>query len=75
MSPSLSTLPQEQSQRAEDEWLFGWDAKPGIVSVWASREGAAVIWRRAGSRVACETARFRPWLFAAGLADLARETL
>ncbi len=71
MALSPSTLSQEQRERAEDEWLFGWDATPGIVSVWASREGAAVIWRREGERVICETARFRPWLFAATLADLA----
>ncbi len=30
----------------EDEYLFGRDPLPGIVSVWASRDGRAVVWRR-----------------------------
>ena len=24
----------------EDEWLWGWDDTPGIVSVWAEADGA-----------------------------------
>ena len=57
----------------QDEWLFGWDTLPGIVSVWANRGGLAVIWRReaGGERVERVTERFRPWLFAATLADVA----
>ncbi len=56
-----------------DEWLFGWEQMPGIVSVWANRTGLAVIWRRdrAVERVVRVTERFRPWLFATTLADLA----
>ena len=30
----------------EDEWLWGWDPTPGIVSVWAEPSGRAVAWRR-----------------------------
>ncbi|HEY7357511.1 MAG TPA: DNA polymerase domain-containing protein [Ktedonobacterales bacterium] len=71
MSSSLPALPEETIEPARDERLFGWDQTPGIVSVWASREGQAVIWRRAGGQVTCESERFRPWLFAATLADLA----
>ncbi|MFN8496480.1 MAG: DNA polymerase domain-containing protein [Anaerolineae bacterium] len=56
----------------QDEELFGWDDTPGIVSVWADREGHALVWRRAGDRVLCERERFRPWLFAAHLDDLRR---
>ena len=26
----------------EDEWLWGWDPTPGIVSVWAERNGRAI---------------------------------
>jgi DNA polymerase I len=70
MLPVSSDILQEPMGDLEDERLFGWDATPGIVSVWASREGQAVIWRREGGRVRCETERFRPWLFATTLADL-----
>lgn len=31
----------------DDEWLWGWDATPGIVSVWAEPDGIALVWRRA----------------------------
>jgi DNA polymerase elongation subunit (family B) len=54
-----------------EEWVYGWDPTPGIVSVWADRDGQALIWRREGGRVVREAARFRPWLFAAHLDDLA----
>src|SRR5579863_3648126 len=56
--------------RIEDEYLFGWDATPGIVSVWANRAGEAIIWRREGERVTCTRERYRPWVFAAALDDL-----
>jgi DNA polymerase I len=56
--------------RSEDEYLFGWDSLPGIVSVWASRDGRAVIWRREGERVLRVKETFRPWLFATTLDDL-----
>ncbi len=64
---------QAQPVDTQDEWLFGWDALPGIVSVWANRSGLAVIWRRepGSERVERVTERFRPWLFAATLADVA----
>ena len=47
-----------------DEWLWGWDPTPGIVSVWADGDGHAVVWRRLPDTGALvrETARFRPWL-------------
>jgi DNA polymerase elongation subunit (family B) len=53
-----------------DEWLFGWDPTPGIVSVWADRDGCARIWLRSGAGLLCTEERFRPWLFAAHLDDL-----
>jgi DNA polymerase, archaea type len=53
-----------------DELLFGWDPTPAIVSAWADRDGRALVWRRVGGRTVCERERFRPWLFAADLADL-----
>src|SRR5438132_5187259 len=66
-----STHTRETSSQKEDERLFGWDATPGIVSVWASRNGQALVWRREGERITCTSERFRPWLFATSLADLA----
>ncbi len=54
----------------DDAWLFGWDPLPGIVSVWADHSGHALLWQRDGGAVRCLAARFRPWLFAAGLDDL-----
>ncbi len=50
--------------RREDEWVWGWDSTPGIVSVWADLSGRATVWRRnpqAGELIV-EEARFRPWL-------------
>ena len=52
MSSSLSA-PSEKTGQIQDERLFGWDMTPGIVSVWASREVQAVIWRRVADQVVC----------------------
>ena len=75
MSLNLPARTNAQST-AIDERVFGWDPTPGIVSVWANREGRAVVWRRELSeqqgqgRVLCTSEQFRPWLFAASLDDL-----
>jgi DNA polymerase elongation subunit (family B) len=63
MMPSLTS---------EDEWLWGWDATPGIVSLWADATGRALVWRRLPSsgELVRETARFRPWMLLDSLADL-----
>ncbi len=53
-----------------DEYLFGWEATPGIVSVWASRTGKAFVWQRLGDRISCTRETFRSWLFATTLDDL-----
>ncbi|HUA61661.1 MAG TPA: ribonuclease H-like domain-containing protein, partial [Verrucomicrobiae bacterium] len=56
----------------EDEWVWGWDATPGIVSVWAGLDGRAGVWRRmpqTGELIREET-RFRPWLVLDRLDDL-----
>ncbi|MDX2004971.1 MAG: DNA polymerase domain-containing protein [Meiothermus sp.] len=53
-----------------DALLFGWDKTPGIVSVWADREGRALVWRRTEAGLVCEQDRYRPWLYAAHLEDL-----
>ncbi len=56
----------------EDEWLWGWDPTPGIVSVWAEADGRAFVWRRLPETRALvrEEVRFRPWLLLASLVDL-----
>jgi DNA polymerase elongation subunit (family B) len=47
----------------QDEWLWGWDSTPGIVSIWADLSGRALIWRRllASGELLREETRFRPW--------------
>ena len=62
---------QEPPLPNEDEYLFGWDPTPGIVSVWANREGQAIIWQRLGEHIVSSRERFRPWLFATSLQDVA----
>ncbi len=55
----------------KDEWLWGWDATPGIVSVWADGTGHAIVWRRlpdTGTLVR-EEERFRPWLLIDEIGD------
>jgi DNA polymerase elongation subunit (family B) len=54
-----------------DEWLWGWDPTPGIVSVWAENTGRASVWRRPdGGALVREEAHFRPWLLLDSLEDL-----
>ena len=58
--PNLSGFSQEH----QDEWLWGWDPTPGIVSVWADADGSATVWRRppGAGHLVRESVRFRPWL-------------
>ena len=55
-----------------DELLRGWDPTPGIVSVHATRDGRATIWRRlpGTGELVCESDRFRPWLLLEHVDDL-----
>lgn len=53
-----------------EEWLWGWDATPGIVSVWAEGSGRATVWRRVNGELIREQERFRPWLLLDRLDDL-----
>jgi DNA polymerase, archaea type len=61
-----------QERTTEDEWLWGWDPTPGIVSVWAQADGRATVWRRlpASGELVREESRFRPWLLLDRLDDL-----
>ncbi len=54
----------------EDEWLWGWDPTPGIVSVWAEGDGIVHLWRRIGGALIHEQARFRPWLLTSSIEGL-----
>jgi len=56
----------------EEEWLWGWDPTPGIVSVWADTSGRATVWRRIANtgELVREEERFRPWLLLDRLDDL-----
>jgi DNA polymerase, archaea type len=57
-------MPRPDPTTPEDEWLWGWDSTPGIVSVWADGDGRADVWRRipATGALVHEVARFRPWM-------------
>lgn len=56
----------------EDEWLYGWDTTPGIVSVWAEPDGRALVWRRdpTSGALTREAETFRPWVLTSSLSDL-----
>lgn len=70
----MSGAPRELGlvSSVEDEWLWGWDPTPGIVSVHASQDGRALVWRRIAETgvLVREEERFRPWLLLAHLDDL-----
>ncbi len=57
---------------SQHEWLWGWDTTPGIVSVHATIDGRATVWRRIPESASLleEHERFRPWLIIAHLEDL-----
>src|SRR3954463_9470419 len=58
--------------RREDEWIFGWDPAPGIVSVWAESNGIAHVFRRVPDtgQLIHEKEHFRPWVILDRLDDL-----
>lgn len=72
---SESSSPPEHAttrSRGEDEWLWGWDPTPGIVSVWAEPDGRATVWRRIPKtgELVREDERYRPWILLDRLDDL-----
>jgi len=73
VSPAAGNAPSDSTSLAEDEWLWGWDPTPGIVSVWAEPDGRAFVWRRIPEtgQLVRDDVRFRPWLVIAALDDLA----
>ena len=62
----------DPESKRQDEWLWGWDETPGIVSVWAEAEGRALVWRRIPTtgELVREEAGFRPWILLDRLDDL-----
>ena len=56
----------------EEEWLSGWDDTPGIVSVHATPDGRATVWRRSADTgsIVRDSERFKPWLLLAHAADM-----
>jgi DNA polymerase, archaea type len=68
---SSSTVNRTRAS-VEDEWLWGWDPTPGIVSVWAEPDGRATVWRRIPETGALvrEEERYRPWLVLDRMDDL-----
>lgn len=63
--------PLDRLTASPDEWLWGWDTTPGIVSVWAEGTGHASVWRRPdGGALLTEVARFRPWVLLSSTDDL-----
>jgi DNA polymerase I len=46
----------------DNEWLWGWDPTPGIVSIWADGSGRAWVWRRVDGVLRSEQVRYRPWV-------------
>ena len=64
--------PHGLANSVADEWLWGWDPTPGIVSVHAEPDGRATVWRRdpATGVLIREEQRYRPWLVLDRLDDL-----
>lgn len=58
--------------RSRDDWLWGWDDTPGIVSVWGEADGRITLWRRLpdGGELVRESVAFRPWLLVSHLEDV-----
>ncbi|MBC8088223.1 MAG: ribonuclease H-like domain-containing protein [Phycisphaerae bacterium] len=56
----------------EQEWLWGWDSTPGIVSVWVESDGFATVWQRNGetAQLTRTVVPFRPWILLRDLLDL-----
>lgn len=72
MSESTPDTQPSAATAREDEWLWGWDPTPGIVSVWAEADGSATVWRRIAETGALvrEEERYRPWLLLDRMDDL-----
>lgn len=59
----------------QDEWLWGWDPTPGIVSIWADGSGRARVWRRVNGTLCAEDDQYRPWAIVDDVEPFVREGL
>ena len=60
-----SAKPFQPSSAAQKlEWLYGWDATPGIVGIHADPSGDTCVWRRSGGALTLERDQFRPFIYA-----------
>ena len=46
------------------EWLYGWNATPGIVGIHADSSGEVCVWRRVHGALSLERDTFRPFVYA-----------
>ena len=74
---SLELHEARRVKTAQEEWLTGWDDTPGIVSVHATQDGRAIVWRRIADtgQLVREVERFQPWLLLAHAADVPRASV
>ncbi len=58
--------------RSPEDWLWGWDTTPGIVSILAQRNGSVMVWRRTALQepVIAERDYFLPWALISDIALL-----
>ncbi len=60
-----SAKPSQPSSDAQKlEWLYGWDATPGIVGLHADSSGQTCVWRRVDGTLTLERDQFRPFVYA-----------
>ncbi len=64
---------QPPNSQIREEWIWGWDTTPGIVSLWVEPQGKVHLWRRLqhSAPVIYEQTHFRPWALLPALDDLA----
>lgn len=59
------------SAAQHDEWLWGWNDTPAVVSVWAEGNGEATVWSRPhGGDLHTRSVRYRPWVLLDSTEDL-----
>ena len=63
--PPSSVAPSRPPSAAQKlEWLYGWDATPGIVGIHADSSGEVCVWRRVNGVLTLERDSFKPFVYA-----------